>query len=244
MRVVSLVPSITESLIGLGAPPVGCTRFCDQPGIPAVGGTKSPDLDAIAALNPHVVVVNDEENRIEDAEALEEMGIPTRSISPRSVEDVGPTLVELAAVVGVEAPDGLDAESWTRWLADRGAGAHDLRERVPKRVFVAVWPRPWMTCNGATYGSSLLDFLGFENVYAAVPDRYPEVKLAEIRERDPEVVLLPTEPYPFKPDHVERVAEAFPDATVELVDGRDLFWWGTRTPGAVERLERALGKLR
>lgn len=240
MRVVSLVPSITESLIEFGAPPVGCTRFCDQPGIPTVGGTKSPDLEAIAALNPHVVIVNDEENRIEDAEALAEMGIPTRSISPRSIEDVGPTIVEMAAVVGVEAPEGLDAESWTRWLADRRPDAAE----TPKRVFVAVWPRPWMTCNGETYGSSLLDFLGFENVYGAAADRYPELKLAEIRERGPDVVLLPTEPYPFKPEHVDRVAEAFPDAAVELIDGRDLFWWGTRTPGAVERLERVLGRLR
>lgn len=240
MRVVSLVPSITESLIELGAPPVGCTRFCDQPGIPTVGGTKSPDLDAIAALNPHVVIVNDEENRIEDAEALGEIGIPTRSISPRSIEDVGPTIVELAAAVGVEPPEGLDDESWSRWLAQRRPDAGE----TPKRVFVAVWPRPWMTCNGETYGSSLLDFLGFENVYAAATDRYPELKLSEIRERDPDVVLLPTEPYPFKPEHVEKVAEVFPDAAVESIDGRDLFWWGIRTPGAVERLEPVLGGLR
>lgn len=242
MRVVSLVPSITESLIELGAPPVGCTRFCDQPGIPTVGGTKSPDLEAVAALNPHVVVVNDEENRVEDAEALAEMGISTRSISPRSVDDVGPTIVELAAVVGVAPPEGLDGDSWRRWLTDRRPDAAEAR----KRAFVAVWPRPWMTCNRETYGSSLLEFLGFENVYGAASDRYPELKLAEIRERDPDpdVVLLPTEPYPFKPEHVGRVAEAFPDAAVELIDGRDLFWWGTRTPRAVERLERALAKLR
>lgn len=237
MRVVSLVPSVTETLVELGVPPVGCTRFCEQPSIPTVGGTKNPDLPAIERLNPHVVVVNDEENRIEDVEALEALGIRTRSISPRSVEDVGPRVVDVARLVGIESPPSLDAAAWQEWLEQR------RREPSGARAFVAVWPRPWMTCSGDTYGSSLLSFLGVENVFADAADRYPEVRIAAVRDRHPDVVLLPTEPYPFAERHVETVAEAFPGVSVALIDGRDLFWWGIRTPRAIRRLGNALDEI-
>src|SRR4051812_31492340 len=95
-RVVSLVPSATESLLTLGVTPVACTRFCDQPGIPTVGGTKDPDVAAIAALAPDLVIVNDEENRREDANALIDAGLALHSMSPRAVTDVGPALAALA----------------------------------------------------------------------------------------------------------------------------------------------------
>src|SRR3954469_20151185 len=97
MRVVSLVPSATETLIAMGVVPVACTRFCEQPGIPTVGGTKDPDLAAIVALHPDLVVMNDEENRFADASALTDVGVTVYSVSPRSVEDVGEAVVSLAA---------------------------------------------------------------------------------------------------------------------------------------------------
>ena len=88
-RVVSLVPSASETLIALDVPPIACTRFCEQPDLPVVGGTKNPDLAAIVALAPDLVVVNDEENRWEDATALIDAGLAVHSMSPRSVHDVG-----------------------------------------------------------------------------------------------------------------------------------------------------------
>src|SRR5436309_2596065 len=100
MRVVSLVPSATETLIALGVAPVACTRFCEQPDIPLVGGTKDPDLAEIIALHPDLVVVNDEENRLADASALIDAGLAVHSMSPRSVEDVGAAVVDLAQRVG------------------------------------------------------------------------------------------------------------------------------------------------
>src|SRR5436305_7431130 len=104
MRVVSLVPSATETLVGLGVSPVACTRFCDLPGVRTVGGTKNPDVDAIVTLEPDLVVVNDEENRIEDARALEARGMRLHSMSPRSVADVGGAVSALASALGVETP--------------------------------------------------------------------------------------------------------------------------------------------
>lgn len=215
---------------------MACTRFCEQPDLPTVGGTKNPDVGAIAALSPDLVVVNDEENRIEDADALVAAGLRVHSMSPRSVVDVGPAVVALSDAVGVDAPAPFASDEWERWLDEQRAAT----PRVPRKSAVLVWRRPWMTTNEDTYGSSLLDLLGVENVFAAAGARYPEITLEEIAARRADVVLLPGEPYPFKDRHVGEVEAVVRDADVRLVDGRDLFWWGIRTPDALTRLRGAL----
>src|SRR5690242_19215020 len=118
MRVVSLVPSATETLLALGITPVACTRFCEQPSLPTVGGTKNPDVDGIVALAPDVVVMNDEENRVEDFDALVAAGIDVHNMSPRAVTDVGPALVALCERVGVEVPEPFDRERWSAWISE------------------------------------------------------------------------------------------------------------------------------
>ncbi len=97
-----------------------------------------------------------------------------------------------------------------------------------------------MTTNSDTYGSSLLDLLGVDNIFANSNERYPEVALEEIAERGADLVLLPDEPYAFRERHVQEVNAAVDGADVRLVDGRDLFWWGARTPAAASRLRDAL----
>jgi ABC-type Fe3+-hydroxamate transport system substrate-binding protein len=216
--------------------PVACTRFCEQPDLPAVGGTKNPDVEAIVALAPDLVVVNDEENRIEDAEALADAGLRVHSMSPRAVADVGPAVVALGEAVGAGVPPVFSAFDWDRWLDEQRAGAASPR----RRSAVLVWRRPWMVTNADTYGSSLLELLGVDNVFADERERYPEVALEEIAARHADLVLLPDEPYPFKARHVEEVEAAGGRAAVRLVDGRDLFWWGVRTPAALSRLREAL----
>jgi hypothetical protein len=93
-----------------------------------------------------------------------------------------------------------------------------------------------MLAGASTYGSDLLQVLGWSNVLRPSPDRYPEATLEQVAGFAPAVVLLPDEPYPFSPRHVDEVAAAVPTARVRTVDGKDLFWWGIRTPGALERL--------
>ncbi len=225
MRVVSLVPSVTESLLTLGVTPVACTRFCEQPGIPTVGGTKDPDVARIVALAPDLVVVNDEENRREDADALVAAGLAVHVTSPRSVADVAPALAALARVVGVSFPDG------------------PLPPPGPHRgrVVTFVWRRPWMSLTADTYGASVLAHLGWTDAIGAGDGtRYPELALGDAAALAPDLVVLPSEPYPFGARHVPEVAAALPGATVVTVDGRDLFWWGTRTPAALGRLAVAL----
>jgi ABC-type Fe3+-hydroxamate transport system substrate-binding protein len=235
-RAVSLVPSASETLVALGVTPVACTRFCELPDVPTVGGTKRPDIDAIVASRPDLVVVNDEENRREDARLLEAAGLTLHSMSPRSVLDVGGAVRDLAAQVGAPVPAPFGPEAWEEWVATT---------RVPRRgrAFVAVWRRPWMSLAAETYGASLLALLGIGNVYDDARDRYPEVDLDAVAARAPDVIVLPSEPYVFTNAHVPEVVSHVPDTHVVLVDGRDLFWWGIRTPVAAARLAAALPSL-
>jgi len=232
VRVVSLVPSTTETLVALGVTPVACTRFCEQHGIPTVGGTKDPHVDEIVALAPDLVVVNDEENRLEDFSALSAAGLTLHSMSPRSVGEVGAAVTELAARLAVVPPSPFPPGEWATFMRGRRQDAHG-------RVVVLIWRRPWMTMRGDTYGASVLGLLGWENGLVDAAARYPEVTLDRLHALGPDVVLLPDEPYPFAGRHVAEVQAGLPDARVATVDGQDLFWWGIRTPDALDRLARA-----
>ncbi|MCU1454753.1 MAG: hypothetical protein JWN46_2899, partial [Acidimicrobiales bacterium] len=228
-RVVSLVPSVTESLLAWGVEPVACTRFCEQPELRHVGGTKDPDVAAIVDLRPDLVVVCDEENRQEDALALAAAGLALHSCSPRAVVDVAPAMEALAAAVGVAVAVAAPPSAAT--------GSSVELEPLGLRAFVPIWRRPWMSMAADTYGSSVLAALGVANVFAGSADRYPEVDLDAARDAGADVVVAPSEPYPFRERHVPELATVAP---VVLVDGRDLFWWGVRTPGALVRLHAAL----
>lgn len=230
-RVVSLVPSSTETLRAWGVDPVACTRYCEQPDLLSVGGTKNPDLDAIVALRPDLVVMDTTENVGDHADHLRALGLVVLATDIHAVSDVAPEMRRLAEAVGLppsvvvppdhRAPPPADAPS-------RPAG---------RRAFVPIWRRPWMTLSGRTYGSTLLELVGVANIYADAADWFPTVTLDEVAALAPDVVLAPTEPYEFQPHHLDELADLAP---VEVVDGKDLFWWGVRTPGAIERLRRQL----
>jgi ABC-type Fe3+-hydroxamate transport system substrate-binding protein len=232
-RVVSLVPSASETLVALGVVPVACTRFCELAGVPTVGGTKNPDVPAIVALAPDLVVVNDEENRWEDAAALIDAGLEVHSMSPRSVHDLGSEVRALAERFSAAVPAPFGADEWDGWIASV------LSPRWYD-AFIAVWRRPWMSLASDTYGSSLLDVLGVSNVFADSLHRYPEVTLAEVAARAPNLILLPSEPYEFGPEHAREIEREVTGVPIVFVDGRDLFWWGARTPAAAARLATSL----
>jgi len=223
MRIVSLVPSATETLVAWGIEPIAVTRFCEQPALQQVGGTKDPEIEAVIALAPDLVVVCVEENRREDADNLRAAGLELFVFDIDSIDDVEPQLLSLAARVGA------DVDPFER--ADPQASN--------MRAFIPIWRRPWMTMKGATYGSSVLEYIGVENVFGDSAERYPAVTLDDARERVPDVVIAPSEPYPFSERHR---AELEAVAPVVLVDGKDLFWWGVRTPEAVGRLAGQLSR--
>lgn len=225
MRVVSLVPSATETLLAWGVDVVACTRFCEQPHLTHVGGTKDPDIEAIVALRPDVVVVDREENRRDDAAALEAAGLEVHVLHVVSVESSLRDMATLARRVGVEI------EPWSP----------PPPQPISRRAFIPIWKRPWMSLNHDTYAASLLAVLGIGTVMAGHPDRYPTVTLDEVATLSPDMVLLPSEPYPFAQRHIPQLRQAFPGVPVYLVDGQDLVWWGHRTRGAIERLGAQLG---
>jgi ABC-type Fe3+-hydroxamate transport system substrate-binding protein len=214
--------------------PIAVTRFCEQHGLRTVGGTKDPDVSAIAAFRPDLVVVNEEENRLEDLEALHATGVQVHATRVRAVADVGPCLRDLAAAVGAGRPPAELADF--RRIDTESAGPG----QPGRSVFVPIWRRPWMTLSADTYGSSLVDRLGLTNVYAGAAERYPTVILDEVAAREPDLVLLPSEPYPFKERHLAEL-QVLRAPEIRFVDGRDLFWWGTRTPGALARLRQSIG---
>jgi ABC-type Fe3+-hydroxamate transport system substrate-binding protein len=223
MRIVSLVPSVTETLSWWGRTPVACTRFCERPDLVSVGGTKNPDVERIVALAPDLVVLDVEENRREDYEALLERGMTVHATRVRDLTDVDPMMGELA--------ERVDA----RWRPLEVGEALATK----RSAFVPIWRRPWMALGAPTYGTSLLAHLGVANVFAH-DGPYPQVELELARERRPDVVLAPSEPFPFgdrQRAELEFVAPMTP------LDGQDLFWWGERTRGALIRLGDVLAAL-
>ncbi|MEU9739330.1 helical backbone metal receptor [Micromonospora chersina] len=220
MRVVSLVPSLTEA-VALTRPEVlvGATDWCSHPAgldVARVGGSKYPDLDRVRALRPDLVLLNEEENRLADAEALRAAGVPVRVTFPRTVPEALTQLGELVDALGVAGePD------WLR--AARRAWAAPPAPARPRAAVVPVWRRPWVVLGRDTFAGDVLRRLGVTNRYADHPERYPRPGLDELRAREPELVVLPDEPYRFTAGDGP---EAFPGVPAALVSGRHLTWYG------------------
>jgi len=220
-RVVSLVPSLTEALASVErAAVVGATDWCTHPAdldVRRVRGTKNPDLAAVRALAPDVVVANKEENRELDVRRLREAGVAVWVTDIATVPDAVASLERL-----------VDALRWARpvWLDRSRALWCGPVPPVTRRVVVPIWRDPWMVVGGDTFTSDLLRRLGWANVYADQP-RYPHVELTDLDASGADVVLLPDEPYAFGPDDGP---EALTTPT-ELVPGRLLTWYG---PSLVE----------
>lgn len=233
-RVVSLVPSLTEA-IAASAPGllVGATAWCTHPSdleVTRVGGTKNPDLAAIEALRPDLVVVNVEENREPDAAALRAAGIPVYATDIRTVPGALDSLARLlAALCG-----GSGEPAWL--AAARRAWAPTHRTEQPRRrAVVPIWRRPWMALGSDTFAGDVLARLGVDNVLAGSPDRYPRFDPAELPELD--LVVLPDEPYRFGADDGP---EAFPGTPCALLSGRHLTWYGPSLVSAPDVLRRGL----
>jgi ABC-type Fe3+-hydroxamate transport system substrate-binding protein len=241
-RIVSLVPSLTELLFALGAGDavVGVTRYCTDPparvaAIAKVGGTKNPDLDAIAAVRPDLVVMNAEENRREDFAALSASGFTILVTEPKTVDDGIRLIASLGAAVG-------RGEVGARLAAAQEAGVATVRAAVRGRravsYFCPIWRKPWMAFNADTYAHDLLGAAGGCNVLADRRERYPVVTLEEVVATNPEVVLLPDEPYRFADRDLPALAPlattpALRHGAVRFVDGKALSWYGLRIADAV-----------
>jgi len=230
-RVVSLVPSLTES-IAVTAPGllVGATDWCTHPedlDVARIGGTKNPQVDHVLDLRPDIVIANDEENRAVDLDGLRARGCAVWVTTPRSVPQALASLDRMLRVAcRLARPAWLDAadESWRT--------SYDGPRR---RAVIPIWRRPWMALGCDTFAGDVLARLGVDNVLGRHTERYPRFDLDALPTYD--LVVLPDEPYAFSPDDGP---EMFPDADVRCVSGRDLTWYGPSLAEARTRLTEQL----
>jgi ABC-type Fe3+-hydroxamate transport system substrate-binding protein len=230
-RVVSLVPSLTES-IAVTAPGllVGATDWCTHPAdldVARIGGTKNPRVTDILDLRPDVVIANDEENRAADLDALRAAGVAVWVTAPTTVPEAITSLDRmLRFACRLDRPAWLD-EAEHNWA--------DLRDAPTRTAVVPIWRRPWMALGRDTFAGDVLARLGVANALREHAERYPRIELDTLPAHD--LVVLPDEPYPFSPDDGP---EAFPDTESRCVSGRHLTWYGPSLVEAPDVLRRQL----
>ena len=246
MRIVSLCPSLTELVfdLGRGAELVGRTKFCIHPAdrvgaVEKVGGTKNPKVDRIIELAPDIVLLNEEENRREDAEALESSGIRCHVSFPRNAADTAPMVRSIARALDASAAGERIARDIELRLARVTAAA---RSREPVRFAYLIWRNPWMAANADTFVSAMLADAGGINVFAQTPERYPTITPEALGAANPDVVLLSTEPFPFKGSHADELAAltGLSRERFRIVDGELLSWHGSRTPAGIDYAEQVI----
>ena len=249
-RIVSLLPSATETLcaLGLGDALVGVTVYCAEPRAlvrdkARVGGTKDPDLTRIRALAPDLVVANMEENERAHVAALREWSIPVWVTYPRTVAEGIRMIRELGEITGTSARAAAIAGELEAALARVRAAC---ATRPPRRVFYAIWRDPYMTINADTYIHDVLAVCGGRNVCGGRPERYPTITLDQVAAERPDVIPLPDEPYRFRRAHLEDFAPfgdvpAVRHGRVHLVDGKLFSWYGPRIAETLRAVPALLG---
>jgi ABC-type Fe3+-hydroxamate transport system substrate-binding protein len=236
-RVVSLVPSLTES-VAVTRPEalVGAPDWCTHPAdlaVARVRGTKNPNVARIVELAPDLVLANKEENRLRDVQRLREAGVPVWVTEIETVEQALFSLRRLfERALGWGEPD---------WLARVREVLRVPSDAEPVPVAIPIWRDPWMVVGSRTFTGDLAARLGLRNVFGDAGERYPKATPREIAERRPGVVVLPDEPYRFT---AEDGPEAFPGLRCALVEGRALTWYGPSLLTAAEQVGRAVRRAR
>lgn len=236
-KIVSLVPSITELIydLGLGKQLVGRTKFCVHPkielkSITNIGGTKTINLERIAALEPDLIIANKEENQQEQIEQLIEAGYPVWVSAMDNFSDSLMMITALGRVVG-------KPEKAKQIVMDSQRLMDTFKTSCIQKVAYLIWRDPYMTIGNDTYIHDMLARLGYKNVYGD-QTRYPIFTLEELKKRAPEIIFLSSEPFPFKEKHISELQEVFPNTRILLVDGEAFSWYGTRFLKTYEYLQQ------
>ncbi|MCF3109100.1 helical backbone metal receptor [Niabella sp. CC-SYL272] len=226
MRIVSLVPSITELLytLGLEQEVIGITKFCIHPQAwfrtkTRVGGTKTLNLEKIIALKPDLIIANKEENVKEQVEVL-------AGRFPVLLTDVNDYTGALAMIreLGDHTNRKEEAHALTAVIEDAFAS---LDTGPPCTAVYFIWKDPWMTVGGDTFINDMMQKAGFINLYAPF-NRYPVADLNALQAHPPEYFILASEPYPFGEQHKAALQELYPDVKILLADGELFSWYGSR----------------
>jgi ABC-type Fe3+-hydroxamate transport system substrate-binding protein len=246
VKIVSLCPSLTELVFDLnaGASLIGRTKFCVHPAdgvevVEKVGGTKNPKVERVIELAPDLVLMNEEENRAEDARALIDAGLRVHTSLPRTAADTA----AMVRSIGMALHRQREAEPIAADIERRADRVRrDAAKYPPIRYACLIWREPLMTVNDDTFIAGLLALPGGHNVFGARSNRYPSISPDELHAADPLRVLLPNEPFPFQEKHVDELAilSRLPRDRFRLADGELLSWHGSRTPRGIDYAESLL----
>lgn len=224
MKIVSLVPSITEALFDLGLTEneiVGRTKFCIHPqdkvkNVAIIGGTKNINIDKIKVLQPDVILANKEENIKEQVEALmDDFKVMVTNVE--TIEDNYYLLKNLGTFLGKEERAQLFNLKIYEIL-------NQTKLETPVKAAYLIWKNPYMTIGSDTFIHKILTEIGFENIFKD-KTRYPEITADDLAEAD--VIMLSSEPFPFKEKHIEELRAFYPDKKIMIVDGEAFSWYGT-----------------
>lgn len=239
-RIISLVPSITELLfaLGLGDQVVGRTTFCVHPAealrlVPRVGGTKNLRFDRLRDLRPTHVIMNIDENRREDAEVIKEF-VPNIVVTHPTTPTDNIQLYHLLGAVFDRQDQARRLE--TALLKELRLTRAISKEKSPRNVLYLIWKEPWMTVSEPTYISRMLALINWKTLGHDPETRYPEIALDSDVTHSADLILLSSEPFPFKAKHQTLVKALVPDADVQLVDGELISWYGARAIAGVRYL--------
>ncbi|WP_326982709.1 helical backbone metal receptor [Chryseobacterium sp. MYb264] len=224
MKIVSLVPSITETLFDLGLTEkeiIGRTKFCIHPegkvkNVPVVGGTKNINIDKIRALKPDLILANKEENNKEQVESLmDDCKVIVTNVE--NIEDNYYLLKNLGKICNKEEKAQLFNLKIYEIL-------NDIKINSKIKVAYLIWKNPYMTIGSDTFIHQILAETGFENIFKD-RKRYPEIQISDLAAAD--IIMLSSEPFPFREKHIEEMKDVFPDKKIIIVDGEAFSWYGT-----------------
>ena len=241
-RIISVVPSQTELLsdMGLQAETVGITKFCVHPNRwfktkTRVGGTKTINLKTIEELQPDLIIANKEENVKEQIEQLA-LKYPVWLTDVNNLEEA----LQMIGDIGVLT--GKQEQAFSMIDQIKKAFAALPKMEKPVKTAYLIWQKPYMTIGGDTFINDMLTHCGFENVFAD-KDRYPEISINNLLIANCQLLLLSSEPYPFKQKHLDELKTHLPQTKILLVDGEFFSWYGSRLLKAPEYFNKLINSV-
>lgn len=223
--IISLVPSQTELLFDLGLESCikGITKFCIHPtdrvkSIEKIGGTKNFKFDQIDALQPDLIIGNKEENYKEGIEILREK-YPVWMSDISNLEESFEMITQISELVGRQ-------DKGEKLVSKMRTEFEKIELHPPKRTLYFIWRKPFMVAGKGTFIDDMISKIGLIN--AVMEERYPKLSLEQIKTLKPEVILLSSEPYPFKAKHFSELSKVCPNADLRIVDGEMFSWYGSR----------------
>lgn len=224
MKIISLVPSITETLFDFGLTTdevIGRTKFCIHPAdlvknVEVIGGTKNLNIEKIKSLKPDLIIANKEENeKLQVEELMKDFKVWVTDIE--TLEDNQNFISELGTLLNKEKL----AQDFNHKI---NSVFTNIKVSKPKKVAYLIWKNPYMTVGSDTFINEVLEKLGFENLFK-IRKRYPEVSVEELKDAD--LIFLSSEPFPFQQKHIDELQIELPNNEILLVDGEAFSWFGT-----------------